>query len=75
MALGLGLYFLSLLAIRLHITQMAYQFTDLKSYERSLIEEQRRLRVGISEKISALAGADQEFRDPRIEQVKVLVRP
>jgi len=39
---------LSMLVIRLHMTQLAYQFYELKSYERSLKEENLRLKAELA---------------------------
>jgi len=46
------LYSIAMIVIRLHMTQMAYQFDQVKEYERSLQEEQLRLRARLAEALS-----------------------
>jgi hypothetical protein len=69
---GLGFFGLSMLVIRLHMTQLAYEFEDLKNYERSLKEEQLRLRLRIAEALSPNQAHSKEFQEPRPDQVVVI---
>lgn len=62
-------YVLAMLLIRLHITQQAYVFDDLKDYERSLKEEQRRLRLEIAELLSPDYLKMKGFEEPQPDQI------
>lgn len=63
------LFSLSLLFIRLHITQMAYRFEERKDYERSLMEEQMRLRLELYQALSPLQFEKRDFKEPLPEEV------
>ncbi|MBN8555326.1 MAG: hypothetical protein J0L93_07775 [Deltaproteobacteria bacterium] len=74
---GFLLYCGAMIVIRLSITQMAYQFEELKNYERSLKEEQLRLRAGVSKKISPALSElrswkEKGFAEPAHNQVVVI---
>lgn len=62
--IGLLFYGLSMLVIRLHTTQMAYQFHELKTYERSLKEENLRLKAELAEFLSPNANKDEAWKLP-----------
>lgn len=69
-AIGLALYSLGMIFVRLHMTQQAYQFRELKSQERSLIEEQQRLKVFIAESLAERKLlAEESFLAPPPEKV------
>lgn len=69
---GLMFFGLSMLVIRLHMTQLAYEFEDLKSYERSLKEEQLRLRSKIAEHLSPNQAYSKDYVEPRPDQVVLI---
>jgi hypothetical protein len=66
------LYGLCMLALRLHTTQMAYQFYELKTYERSLKEENLRLKVELAEYLSPLQGKNSEWKIPEPDEVVLI---
>jgi len=63
---------LSMIAIRLHLTQLAYSFDDMKEYERSLKEEQLRMRAQLAEKLSPHHLYLDGFQEPKSDQVRVI---
>jgi hypothetical protein len=69
---GFLLYCGAMIVVRLSITQMAYQFEELKNYERSLKEEQLRLRASVSRKLSPQAWKLKGFTEPAPHQVVVI---
>lgn len=70
--LGFLLYGLSMLVIRLHTTQMAYQFYELKTYERSLKEENLRLKAELAEFLGPDKDKDQAWKLPEpAEMVRI----
>lgn len=68
----LSLYGLGMLFVRLHMTQMAYQFDEKKDYERSLMEEQMRLRLDLNRSLSPVQLKDLDFVEPEPEQVVMI---
>lgn len=66
---GVSFTGLSTLVVRLHVTQLAYEFDALKSYERSLQEEQLRLRAELAEDLSPSKLSHPEFIEPEPSQV------
>ncbi|TVQ79537.1 MAG: hypothetical protein EA369_04410 [Bradymonadales bacterium] len=69
---GVLLYGLITLGIRLHMTQLAYQFFDLKSYERSLKEENLRLKAELAEALSPKASWKSGWKVPEPSQLRRL---
>lgn len=67
--IGTFLYGLIMMVVRLHLTQLAYHFDELKAYERSLKEEQLRLRAQISEALSPDRLKIEGFQEPQVSQV------
>lgn len=57
------------IVIRLHMTQQAYQFHELKAYERSLKEEELRLRAKLAEALSPSRLKLEDYIAPQPEQV------
>lgn len=66
------LYGVLAIVIRLHMTQMAYQFHELKAYERSLKEEELRLRAELARELSPNFMKLDEFKAPEPDQVVVI---
>ncbi len=60
---------LASLVIRLHLTQMAYEFDTMKRYQRSLKEEELRLRAELAERLSISHIHSPQFREPEPDQV------
>jgi hypothetical protein len=60
------LYVVLSIVVRLHITQMAYRFQDLKAYERSLKEEQVRLKAELAKTfaVEKLSLSSYQLPDP-----------
>ena len=74
---GFLLYCGAMIIVRLSITQMAYQFEELKNYERSLKEEQLRLRAVVSKKMAPAVSElkswkEKGFAEPNHHQVVVI---
>lgn len=63
------LYVVMAIVIRLHITQLAYQFQDLKAYERSLKEEQVRLKSELAKILALEAKSQASYQIPNPIQV------
>lgn len=63
-------YLIAIMLIRLQLTHMAYSFEDLKVYERSLQEEQTRLRSQIAKTLMARPGWIEGFQEPTPEQIR-----
>lgn len=63
------LYVVMAIVIRLHITQLAYQFQDLKAYERSLKEEQVRLKSELAKVLALEVKSQSSYRIPEPHQV------
>lgn len=51
------------------MTQLAYSFEEKKEFERSLKEEQRRLKASIAEKLSLENLKTSEFEEPSANHV------
>jgi len=66
---GVVIYGLSMIVIRLHITQMAYAFDEMKAYERSLKEEQLRLRASLARSLSPENLHAKDYQEPNPGQV------
>lgn len=66
---NLILYGVFAIVIRLHMTQQAYQFYELKAYERSLKEEELRLRAELARALSPSHMSLENFREPQSNQV------
>ena len=62
-------YLLGMLVIRLHMTQLAYTFEESKEYERSLKEEQRRLKASLAQELSLENLGRLDFLEPEAEKV------
>lgn len=69
---GILLYSSAMMVIRLKMTEMAYTFEELKSYERSLREEQVRLRAEVSQRLSPAQLKLKGFSEPMPKQVVVI---
>lgn len=69
--LGVGFIFYGagMIIIRLKMTETAYQFEEAKSYERTLREEQQRLRLKISESSGPDRMRLKNFQEPHPSQV------
>lgn len=65
----LVLWGLAGLVIRLHLTQLAYEFEVLKRYHRSLKEEEIRLRAKVAEELSLSQIKSDVYREPTPDQV------
>lgn len=66
------LYSAAMIVLRLRMTEMGYQFEELKSYERILKEEQLRLRAELARKLSPQQLRLQGFAEPEARQVVVI---
>lgn len=66
---ALAIWGLGMLAVRLHLTQLAYEFESLKRYERSLKEEEIRLRALLAEKFSLDRLQSDDLVSPQPDQV------
>lgn len=66
---GLILYATGMIVVRLKMTETAYQFEEAKSYERSLKEEQQRLRARISTSEHPLSLKLKDFQEPHPQQI------
>jgi len=69
---ALIIYSATMIVVRLKMTAMAYEFDELKASERSMKEEQARLRALISEKLSPDKMFLEDFSEPNPEQVVVI---
>lgn len=69
---GFVLYSASMVVLRLRMTELGYQFEELKTYERSLKEEQLRLRAELARKLSPQQLRLQGFSEPEARQVMVI---
>lgn len=69
MVFGLLVYALGMIIIRLQMTQTAYVFEETKRMERSLHEEQMRLKVRIAQSLQEHKAWLQDFREPDPRQV------
>jgi hypothetical protein len=66
---GFIFYSAAMIVLRLRMTEMGYQFEELKTYERSLKEEQLRLRANLAKKLSPQQLRLQGFAEPESRQV------
>ena len=69
---GVIVYSTAMIVIRLQMTNMAYEFEEMKGYERSMKEEQRRLRARLAKELSPENIKVEGFSEPRPEQVVVI---
>lgn len=63
-----------MIVIRLKIMETAYQFEEAKAEERSLREEQQRLRVKISERLAPGRLKAVGFQEPEPSQIVLIPR-
>lgn len=68
-AAGMILYATGMIVVRLKMTETAYQFEEAKTYERSLREEQQRLRAKISFELPSLTTNLKDFQEPDPRQI------
>ena len=69
---GFILYSASMIILRLRMTEMGYQFEELKTAERGLKEEQLRLRAELARKLSPQVLKLQGFSEPEAKQVVII---
>jgi len=66
---GLVFYSVGMIIVRIKMTETAYEFEDHKSNQRALEEEQVRLKMKISERLSVSKLKLKDFSEPTPEQI------
>ena len=69
---GVAVYSVSMIVIRLQMTEMAYRFESAKKDERSLQEEQMRLRSELARLLNPKNTKVSALQEPGPNQVKVI---
>ncbi len=69
---GFLFYAVGMMVIRLRITQLAYEYEELKKYERNAHEEQLRLRATLAKRLSPVHKNFKDFREPEPNQIVMI---
>jgi hypothetical protein len=70
--LGVAVYSVTMIVVRLQMTEMAYRFDAAKKDERSLQEEQMRLRSELARLLNPKSMKVADLQEPGPNQVRVI---